>query len=57
MNLITLYFEELIKFAESINMIPLAAKEEKSGYLLNSMFIRRIFYFCDSFDKIKCDFF
>ena len=33
------YFDELIKFAESINMIPLAAKEEKSGYLLNSMLV------------------
>ena len=26
-------------FAESINMIPLAAREEKSGYLLNSMLV------------------
>ena len=33
------YFEELIEFAESINMIPLAAKAEKSGYLLNSMLV------------------
>ena len=33
------YFEEIIKFAESINMIPLAAKEEKSGYILNSMLV------------------
>ena len=33
------YFEEIIKFAESINMIPLAAREEKSGYLLNSMLV------------------
>ena len=33
------YFEEIISFAESINMIPLAAKEEKSGYLLNSMLV------------------
>lgn len=33
------YFNEIIKFAESINMIPLAAKEEKSGYLLNSMLV------------------
>lgn len=33
------YFNEIIAFAESINMIPLAAKEEKSGYLLNSMLV------------------
>ena len=33
------YFDELIEFAKSINMIPLAAKEEKSGYLLNSMLV------------------
>ena len=33
------YFNEVISFAEAINMIPLAAKEEKSGYLLNSMLV------------------
>ena len=33
------YFEQIIAFAESINMIPLAAREEKSGYLLNSMLV------------------
>lgn len=33
------YFNEIISFAESINMIPLAAKEEKAGYLLNSMLV------------------
>lgn len=33
------YFNEVVKFAEAINMIPLAAKEEKSGYLLNSMLV------------------
>ena len=33
------YFNEIIKFAEAINMIPLAANEEKSGYLLNSMLV------------------
>ena len=33
------YFDEIIKFAEAINMIPLAAREEKSGYLLNSMLV------------------
>ena len=33
------YFEEIISFAEAINMIPLAAREEKAGYLLNSMLV------------------
>ncbi|MBQ6494654.1 MAG: 3-hydroxyacyl-CoA dehydrogenase [Bacilli bacterium] len=33
------YFEEVVKFAESINMIPLKANTEKSGYLLNSMLV------------------
>ena len=33
------YFNEIVSFAEAINMIPLAAKEEKSGYLLNSMLV------------------
>ena len=33
------YFSEIIKFAEAINMIPLAANAEKSGYLLNSMLV------------------
>ena len=33
------YFEEIIAFAKSINMIPLEAHEEKSGYLLNSMLV------------------
>lgn len=33
------YFEEIIEFAEKINMIPLAAREEKAGYLLNSMLV------------------
>ena len=33
------YFAEIIKFAEAINMIPLAANAEKSGYLLNSMLV------------------
>ena len=33
------YFDEVVKFAESIRMVPLAAKEEKSGYLLNSMLV------------------
>ena len=33
------YFNEVIKFAEAINMIPLKANKEKSGYLLNSMLV------------------
>ena len=33
------YFNEIVEFAEKIHMIPLAAKEEKSGYLLNSMLV------------------
>ena len=33
------YFNEIIAFAEAIHMIPLAAREEKSGYLLNSMLV------------------
>ena len=33
------YFKEIIKFAEEINMVPLAANEEKAGYLLNSLLV------------------
>jgi len=33
------YFNEIVKFAEAINMIPLKASKEKSGYLLNSMLV------------------
>ena len=33
------YFNEIVDFAKAINMIPLAAKEEKAGYLLNSMLV------------------
>lgn len=33
------YFDEIVEFAKSINMIPLAAREEKSGYILNSMLV------------------
>ena len=33
------YFKEIIKFAEAINMVPLAANEEKAGYLLNSLLV------------------
>lgn len=33
------YFNEIVEFAEAINMVPLAAREEKSGYLLNSMLV------------------
>jgi 3-hydroxybutyryl-CoA dehydrogenase len=34
-----IYYDEISKFAEKINMIPLIAKHEKSGYLLNSMLV------------------
>lgn len=33
------YFNEIVEFAEAINMVPLEAREEKSGYLLNSMLV------------------
>ena len=33
------YFNEIIEFAEKINMIPLPIQVEKSGYLLNSMLV------------------
>lgn len=34
-----LNFNEIVEFAKAINMIPLAAREEKAGYLLNSMLV------------------
>ena len=33
------YFDEVLAFAEAINMLPLPVKTEKSGYLLNSMLV------------------
>ena len=33
------YFEEIVKFAEAINMIPLEVRKEKAGYLLNSLLV------------------
>lgn len=33
------YLKELEEFAKAINMVPLVAKEEKSGYILNSMLV------------------
>ena len=33
------YFDEVIEFAKSINMVPLPITKEKSGYLLNSMLV------------------
>ena len=33
------YFDELVEFAKAIHMIPLPIKEEKAGYLLNSMLV------------------
>lgn len=37
------YFDEIMKFAEEIRMIPLPVKKEKSGYLLNSMLVPLLF--------------
>lgn len=37
------YFNEVMKFAENINMIALPLQKEKSGYLLNSMLIPLLF--------------
>eukprot|EP00833_Pecoramyces_ruminatium_P010605 jgi/Orpsp1_1/1184637/evm.model.c7180000090342.1 len=33
------YFEEMVEFAEQINMIPLKVNKEQPGYILNSMLI------------------
>lgn len=33
------YFNELVEFAEAIHMVPLPVREEKAGYLLNSMLV------------------
>ena len=33
------YFEEMIKFAEDIKMIPIKVNKEQKGYILNSMFV------------------
>lgn len=33
------YFDEIIEFAKSINMVALPIMEEKSGYLLNSLLV------------------
>lgn len=33
------YFKEIVEFAEAINMVPLEAREEKAGYLLNSLLV------------------
>ena len=33
------YFNEIVAFAKAINMIPLPALKEKSGYLLNSLLV------------------
>lgn len=37
------YFEQVIKFAEEMRMIPLPVLKEKSGYLLNSMLVPLLF--------------
>ena len=33
------YFDEVVKFAEDINMIPLEVKKEQPGYILNSLLV------------------
>ena len=38
-NTSEIYFNEITAFAKAINMIPLVAREEKSGYILNSMLV------------------
>ena len=37
------YFDEIMKFAEEIRMIPLPVRKEKAGYLLNSMLVPLLF--------------
>ena len=37
------YFDEVMKFAGEIRMIPLPVRKEKSGYLLNSMLVPLLF--------------
>lgn len=36
-------FDEIMKFAEEIRMVPLPVRKEKSGYLLNSMLVPLLF--------------
>ena len=43
------YFDEGMKFAEEIRMIPLPVRKEKSGYLLNSMLVPLLFSGMDLF--------
>ena len=43
------YFDEAMKFAEEIRMIPLPVRKEKSGYLLNSMLVPLLFSGMDLF--------
>ncbi len=33
------YYDEVVKFAENINMVPLQLKKEQPGYILNSMLV------------------
>lgn len=33
------YYDEIVKFAEEINMVPLQLKKEQPGYILNSMLV------------------
>ena len=43
------YFDEVMKFAGEIRMIPLPVRKEKSGYLLNSMLVPLLFSGMDLF--------
>ena len=43
------YFDEVMKFAKEIRMIPLPVRKEKSGYLLNSMLVPLLFSGMDLF--------
>lgn len=33
------YYDEVVEFAEAINMVPLKLKKEQAGYILNSMLV------------------
>lgn len=37
------YFEEMVKFAEEIKMVPIKVNKEQKGYILNSMLVPFVF--------------
>ena len=37
------YFEEIVKFAEEIKMVPIKVNKEQKGYILNSLFVPFVF--------------